>query len=47
MGRTISFAVYVEELAVPMHAQIGVIFDYWRWVGWAPLSRGWNQISGW
>jgi hypothetical protein len=29
-----------------MHAQIGVIFDHWRYVGWAPLARGWNRVSG-
>jgi hypothetical protein len=46
MGRTIRFAVYVDAVTVPMHAQVGVIFDYWRWVGWAPLSAGWNRIEG-
>jgi hypothetical protein len=46
MGRTISFNVFVDQVTVPMHAQVGVIFDYWRWVGWAPLSRGWNRIEG-
>ena len=46
MGRTISFNVFVDQVTVPMHAQVGVIFDYWRWVGWSPLQRGWNRIEG-
>ncbi|MEP6652713.1 MAG: hypothetical protein ABJA82_05115 [Myxococcales bacterium] len=46
MGRTVSFAVYVPDLTVPMHAQIGVIFDHWRYVQWAPLAQGWNRVSG-
>lgn len=46
MGHTVSFSVYIEELTVPMHAQIGVIFGFWRWVAWAPLAKGWNRISG-
>ena len=45
-GHALTFAVYVEDLTVPMHAQIGVIFQYWRWVAWSPLASGWNQISG-
>ncbi|MES1209599.1 MAG: hypothetical protein ABUS79_26985, partial [Pseudomonadota bacterium] len=45
-GRTVAFAIYVEDVTVPMHAQIGVIFDFWRWVAWAPLSQGWNTIAG-
>lgn len=45
-GRTVSFAVFVEGPQVPMHAQIGVIFGFWRWVGWTPLSPGWNYASG-
>jgi hypothetical protein len=46
-GRTVSFAVYVEDATVPMHAQIGVIFDYWRWVAWSPVvAGGWNHIAG-
>jgi len=46
MGRTISFNVFVDQVTVPMHAQVGVIFDYWRWIGWSGLSRGWNHIEG-
>jgi len=46
MGRTVSFNVFVDQVTVPMHAQVGVIFDYWRWVGWSPLARGWNHIEG-
>jgi hypothetical protein len=46
MGHTISFNVFVDQVTVPMHAQVGVIFDYWRWVGWSPLSLGWNRIEG-
>jgi len=46
MGHTIGFNVFVDDVTVPMHAQIGVIFDYWRWIGWAPLARGWNHIEG-
>lgn len=46
MGRTIAFNVFVDQVSVPMHAQVGVIFDYWRWIGWSPLSRGWNRIEG-
>lgn len=45
-GRTVGFAVYVEDVTVPMHAQIGVIFEYWRWVAWSPVSAGWNYIAG-
>jgi hypothetical protein len=45
-GRTLGFAIYVEEVAVPMHAQIGVIFEYWRWVAWSPVRAGWNYIAG-
>jgi hypothetical protein len=45
-GRTISLAIYVDAVTVPLHAQVGVIFDYWRWVGWTPLAPGWNRIVG-
>ncbi len=45
-GKTVSFAVYVEDATVPMHVQIGVIFDYWRWVAWSPVVPGWNRIAG-
>lgn len=45
-GKTVSFAIYVEEKTVPMHAQIGVVFEYWRWVAWAPVTAGWNHIAG-
>jgi hypothetical protein len=45
-GRTVSFAVNVQDVSVPMHAQIGVIFDHWRWVAWSPLTTGWNYIAG-
>jgi hypothetical protein len=46
MGRTIGFYVYVEARTGPMHAQIGVIFDYWRYIGWTPLAEGWNRVEG-
>jgi hypothetical protein len=46
IDHTIAFNVYVDPLTAPMHAQVGVIFDYWRWVGWAPLAQGWNHIQG-
>jgi hypothetical protein len=45
-GRTVSFSVLIEGPKVPMHAQVGVISDYWHWVGWAPLPSGWNRIAG-
>jgi hypothetical protein len=46
MNHTIGFSVSTDHLGVPMHAQIGVIYQYWRWIGWSPLSSGWNQIEG-
>jgi hypothetical protein len=46
IGQTISFAAMVEGPTVPMHAQVGIVSDYWHWVGWAPLPGGWTFISG-
>lgn len=52
MGRTVGFSVHVAEaggdgsLTVPMHAQVGVIFEYWRWIAWSPVTDGWHRIEG-
>jgi hypothetical protein len=46
MGRTITFYVYVDAPTVPLHAQMGVIYEYWRWVGWTPVKTGWNRVEG-
>jgi hypothetical protein len=48
-GKTIGFYVRIDGPPVPMHAQIGVIYQYWRWVGWAPVPVGsgeWLWIGG-
>jgi hypothetical protein len=46
MGKTVEFSVYVEGPSIPMHAQVGVIYDFWRWVAWTPVSAGWNHVEG-
>jgi hypothetical protein len=46
MGKTISYQVYVDEPTVPLHSQMGVIYEYWRWVGWTPVRTGWNRVEG-
>jgi len=45
-GKEVSFAVSVEGPSVPMHAQVGVVSDYWHWVAWAPLPAGWTHVAG-
>jgi hypothetical protein len=45
-GKTVSFAVSVEGPSVPMNAQVGVVSDYWHWVGWSVVADGWTHIAG-
>src|SRR5262249_37611052 len=49
-GRQVSFAVAWDGPGVPMHAQVGIVSDYWHWVAWAPLPQplpsGWTHIAG-
>jgi hypothetical protein len=45
-GHTVTFAVSVEGPPVPMHAQIGIVSDYWHWVAWSPLPAGWTRVIG-
>jgi hypothetical protein len=49
-GHTVSFAVSVEGEGpkVPMHAQVGVVSDFWHWVAWSPVpaTGGWTRIAG-
>ena len=48
IGHTVAFAVSVEGPPVPMHAQVGVVSDYWHWVAWSgvPVTGGWTRIAG-